>query len=120
MGLKMNAINIASHNISEAVHKHMNVSFYKAQLEAVQEKAKELGYFFAESDKGIDAQHPLIDSLSRALVSARIQILRPDASEEKLERDVSISMSNGNSRYLLKNMLEALESAGVRLQKEDE
>ncbi len=112
--------NIATIQIADAVERHMLDVYYQIQLEALQDEAKRLGYYFAKADTAAVMPPLLADCLAESLQYRREIFLYPKRTPEYWERWTRNSMSDGYAQQHMQAMIEALATLGLRLQESPE
>lgn len=115
MELSDQAIDVTQLDLAAQVHSRVLASHYGELLEAVQDTARELGYFFARAETAAAMPALLSDTLAEAVVLRKENSVSPwdrGAAEERAERYIQC----GFGAVLRDGILSALEAAGIRLQ----
>ncbi|SEU40548.1 hypothetical protein SAMN03159335_06339 [Burkholderia cepacia] len=115
MELSEQAVDVTQLDLAGQVHSRVLAGHYRELLEAVQDAARELGYFFAKAETAAAMPELLSEVLAEAVVLRKETSVSPwdrDAAEERARRFIAC----GFGAVLRDDMLGALEAAGIRLQ----
>ncbi len=115
MDLSEQAFDITQLDLAGEVHARVLASHYGDLLDAVQNAARELGYFFAKADTAAAMPELLAELLAEAIVlrkEASVSPLDSVGAEERARR----YLAEGFGEVMRDEILNALEAVGVRLQ----
>lgn len=113
-------LNLCSMAIADKVQRHMMANYYTVQLEALQDEAKRLGYYFASTELAAITPSILVDCLAYAVDYRRRSYLYPRLAPEEWERITRDAIKDGYPQVHVRDLLTALEALGVRIQESPE
>lgn len=119
MELSEQAVDVTQLDLAEQVHSRVLASHYGELLEAVQDAARELGYFFAKAETAATVPELLAEVLAEAIVLRKEASLSP-WNREDAEQRARRYLEDGFGEVMRDEMLSALDAVGVRLQETDQ
>ncbi|KVO15147.1 hypothetical protein WJ74_10860 [Burkholderia ubonensis] len=115
MELSELAVDVTQLGLAGQVHSRVLANHYGKLLEAVQDAARELGYFFAKAETAATMPELLAEVLAEAIVLRKEVSVSPwdrEAAELRAHRYIA----EGFGEVIRDDILSALEAAGIRLQ----
>lgn len=112
-------VDITELGLATQVHTRVLAGHYAEQLEALQDAARGLGYYFAKAESGVEIPPVLGDILAEAIVLRKEASLVPD-DEEGARRRAGQRIAEGFGALLRDEILNALGESGIYLQATNE
>jgi hypothetical protein len=109
------SVDITQLDLAQTVHSRVLAGHYADLLEALQNAARELGYFFTKSEYAEPMPERLADVLAEAIALRKEVSVRPNDYEGARQR-ARLSVRDGFGGMLRDEILNALGESGVRLQ----
>lgn len=109
------SVDITEKGLAAQVHSRVLAGHYAEQLEALQEAASKLGYYFAEAETSVPMPEVLAAALAEAIVW-RKELSNAPKDPERARRWAEQAIEIGFGDVLRDAIIEALAELGIRLQ----
>jgi hypothetical protein len=115
MSVLEQAVDITRLDLAQKVHSRVLAGHYAEQLDAMQDAARQLGYYFAQAEFAEPIPDVLSEVLTEAIMFRKEASLIPNDGE-RARRRAGQAIEDGFGDLLRDEILGALEEQGIRLQ----